>query len=73
MFYHPFDSKLTIFLKHSVFWAALIAMFALFVFLVSDDTKLPQREIILKIDIEDKVNICLPEDEKIFQRSFFDF
>ncbi|OFW95423.1 MAG: hypothetical protein A2887_06845 [Alphaproteobacteria bacterium RIFCSPLOWO2_01_FULL_40_26] len=73
MLYHPFDNKFTILLKHLVFWAALFSMFALFVFLVFDDTKILQKEVILKIDIKDKVNICLPEDEKIFQKSFFDF
>jgi hypothetical protein len=48
-------------------------MFVIFIFIFIDDVKIPQREITMKVDIKDKVNICLPEDEKIFKKSFFSF
>lgn len=73
MFYHPNDSKVTIIIKHAAFWGSLLTMFVLFVFLFRDDVKIPQKEITLKIDVRNKVNICSPEDEKLFQKSFFDF
>ncbi len=71
MFYHPSDNKSTVIIKHLIFWISLIAMLVLFVFLFRDDSKLPQREIIVQIDIKNKVNICLPEDEKDSEVSFF--
>lgn len=73
MFHHPSDNKFTMFTKHSFFWIGLLSMFVLFVFLFRDDAKIPQREVVIKIDVRDRVNICLPEDEKIFKKSFFDF
>jgi hypothetical protein len=48
-------------------------MFALFIILVNDDLKIAQREIILKVDVKNKINICLAEDDEIFQESFFGF
>ncbi len=73
MFYHPHDTKFTKITKHLTFWIGLFAMLALFIFLLLDDTNIPQKEQVVKIDINNNVNICLPEDEKIFQKSFFDF
>lgn len=72
MFYHPNDNKITMITKHLIFWIGLLSMFVLFVFIVQDDAKIPQRLITLKINMEDRVNICLPEDEKIFKKSFFE-
>jgi hypothetical protein len=69
MFYNPYDEKKL----HLAFWISLIAMFALFIFLFNDNIKIPQKEVTLEIDIKNKVNICVPEDEKIFEESFFDF
>lgn len=73
MFYHPNDNKFTIMLKHMIFWLVFFTMATSLVFVISDDVKVPQKEVVLKIDVKDKVNICLPEDEKIFEKSFFDF
>jgi hypothetical protein len=73
MFYHPYDNKSTIIIKQCLFWACLLSMFVIFIFIFIDDVKIPQREITMKVDIKDKVNICLPEDEKIFKKSFFSF
>lgn len=73
MFYHPSDSKVTLIIKHLAFWGSLIAMFALFIFLFRDDVKIPQKEITIKIDVKNKVNVCLPEDDKALKESFFNF
>jgi hypothetical protein len=54
-------------------WVSLAALFLLVVFLIRDDAKIPQKEIILKIDVKNKVNICLPEDDEFSEKSFFDF
>jgi hypothetical protein len=39
------------------------AMFAALKFLVTDDLKIPQRQVSLTIDIKNQVNICLPEGD----------
>ncbi len=72
MFYHPQDSKITIAIKHFAFWTALISMFVMFIFLLSDDAKILQKEVTLEIDVKNKVNICLPEDN-FPKKTFFDF
>ncbi len=38
-------------------------MFALFVFLIKQEVKPNKKPITVQIDIKNKVNICLPEDE----------
>ena len=38
-------------------------MFAALKFLVTDDLKIPQRQVSLTIDIKNQVNICLPEGD----------
>ena len=73
MFYHPSDNKSTIITKHILFWTGLISMFVIFIFLFTDEIKIPQKEVTLEVDIKNKVNICRPEDEKIFKKSFFHF
>ncbi len=73
MFYHPYDSGNAAAIKHLIFWVSLFGMFALFIFLICDDAKIAQKEVSLKIDVRNKVNICLAKDEKIFEKEFFDF
>ena len=73
MLYHPSDSKITIIIKHLVFWSSLIVMFGLFLFLFHDEINIPQREISLEVDIKNKVNICSPDDPKMLKKSFFNF
>lgn len=67
------DSKFAAAIRLISFWIGLVAMFALFIILVNDDLKISQREIILKVDVANKINICLAEDDEIFQESFFGF
>jgi hypothetical protein len=73
MFYSPYDTKFTLIIKHLAFWSSLLGMFALFVLLFNDNAKIPQKETVLKLDVKNQINICLPTDEKIFKKSFFDF
>ncbi len=73
MFYHSHDDNIARLIKHSMCWVSLAALFLLVVFLIRDDAKIPQKEIILKIDVKNKVNICLPEDDEFSEKSFFDF
>lgn len=72
MFYHPQDNKITVAIKHLVFLVSLISMLLLLVFLINDETKIPQKEITLRIDMKNKVNICQPEED-FPKKSFFDF
>lgn len=73
MFYHPHDTRFTIITKHLVVLSAFLTMIAVATYAILDDTKIPQREISLVIDVKDSVNICVPEDEKFAQNSFFNF
>jgi hypothetical protein len=64
MFYHRRESKLSIFIKHSLFWSGLIFMLVIsFVIIKKDDIKIPQKNIVIKLDIKDKINICLPDEK----------
>lgn len=51
-------------LKNTILWLSLLTMFGVFISLFFTDFKPLQKEITLKIDIKNKVNICLPEDKK---------
>ncbi len=73
MFYLPNETRFTKITKHAVFWLSIAVMFAIFIMLFNDDAKIPRREIVMKVDIRNKVNVCLPEEDDIFERSFFDF
>lgn len=74
MFYHPHDTKIAAFTKHLAFWIGLCSMFALFIFLtISEEIEAPQKEVTLEIDIKNRVNICLPEDEENFEETIFGF
>ena len=63
MIYHPLENKVTKFIKIIAFWSSILAMFWLFVLIFHDDVKIPQREVVVKVDIKNRVNICLPEEE----------
>jgi hypothetical protein len=64
MFYHPDDSHATMILKHLAFWLCMFVMVGFFVFLFHDDLKVPQKKIIIPIDITNKINVCTPEDSE---------
>jgi len=64
MFYHRRESKLSIFIKYSLFWSGLIFMIVItFLMVGKNDIKIPQRDVMLKVDIKDKINICLPDEQ----------
>lgn len=63
MIYHPLENKVTKFIKIIAFWSSILAMFWLFVLIFHDDVKIPQREVVVKVDIKNRVNICLLEEE----------
>lgn len=62
-FYHRHESKMSIFIKCSLFWIGLILIVVTFISLShKSDLKIPQREYTIKIDIKNRVNICLPDE-----------
>jgi len=73
MFLNLHGNKFIAIVRLIAFWGGLFAMFALFIVLVNDDLKIPQKTVTVKLDVRNKINICLPEDDKIFEESFFDF
>ncbi len=74
MLYSHDDSKSARIIKHIIFWTSLFFMFGLFIFIVFDENKMPQRQVRIEIDVKNKVNICLPDEkDKSFEKSFFDF
>jgi hypothetical protein len=64
MIYHPQESKVTKIIKILAFWISILGMLWLCILIFHDDIKIPQNEVKLNISIKNKVNICLPEDEK---------
>ncbi len=64
MFYHRRESRLSIFIKYSLFWTGLISMVVVaFLLVKKNDIKIPQRDVVVKVDIKNKINICLPDDK----------
>ncbi len=63
MLYNAFDTKFSKITKQLIFWLSLAAMLGLCMFLLSSETKLPQRQISIDVDIKDKINICTPGEE----------
>lgn len=57
------DNRVFAAMQYVVLWVSLFAMFALFILLFRADFKVPQQQVTMSIDIKNKVNICLPEDE----------
>lgn len=58
--------------QYVILWVGLFVILAAFVFLFRADFKVPQREVVLQIDIKNKVNICLPEkSDKLQDDSIF--
>jgi len=69
-----FKPNYSIILKYSCLSIALLAIVVVITFLAIRDTKIPRKEVAIKIEIANKVNICLPENEEMFEeKSFFDF
>jgi hypothetical protein len=73
MFQNLGGHKVIAAVRYLAFWGGLFVMFALFIVLINDGLKIPQREVAIKIDVTNKVNICVSEDEDFAKRSFFEF
>ncbi len=73
MIYHPNESTFNKVIKTIAFWISLLGMLWLFIMMFHDDIKIPQKQVSLKIDISDSVNICLPEDDNNSKDSLFNF
>ncbi len=55
-------------MQYVVLWVSVFVMLALFVFLFSADTQVPQKNVTVEIDVKNKINICKPEGEKILEQ-----
>lgn len=73
MLYNPSNGKAIGLVGHIIFWSSLAVMFLTFIFLFSADTKIPQKEVTLLVDIRNKINICLPEESEELEESLFNF
>lgn len=51
-------------LRVIIFWLAIFCMFYLFAIIVRDESKPKQNQKIIEIDIKNKVNVCLPEEDE---------
>lgn len=63
MLYHPEENIVSKLIKIVAFGASLFVMIWLFLLVLFDDIKIPQKETTLAINIKNQVNICLPEDD----------
>ncbi len=66
--FYSTNNRIVATLQYIILWVSLFIMTALFLFLFQADLKIPQKSLVQKIDITNKVNICLPEDEKELQK-----
>jgi len=67
-FYHKKKDRWSIirgcFSGYFLFFTAPIMLSVIFLVVIkSDDIKIPQKEIVVKIDIKNKINICLPDEQ----------
>lgn len=59
--YH--DIMLLNLLKYLVMLALFALLLAVFLYLGKSNFKIPQSEITVKIDLKNKINLCLPKEE----------
>jgi hypothetical protein len=62
MIYHPSEHNFVKLFKILAFWASILLMLWFCILVFHDDIKIPQKEVTLKIDLTNKVNICRPEE-----------
>ena len=58
--YH--DIMLISLLKNLIIFALLMLFLAVFFYLAKSNFNIPQKNITVKIDIKNKINLCLPEE-----------
>ena len=51
-------------LKYLVMLALIALFLAVFVYLAKSNFKIPQREITVKIDLKNKINLCQPQENE---------
>ena len=60
--FYSSDNRVIAAMQYIVLWVSLFVMFAFFILLFRADLKVPQKTVSVKIDIKNKINVCLPED-----------
>ena len=68
-----FNLKYSLAAKRAMLLSSLVAMAILFFLVSKGNSNIPQKIITIELSVKNKVNICTPEDEKIFEKSFFNF
>lgn len=71
MIYHPKENKVTKILKLVAFWASLLVMTWFVILIFHDDVKIPQHDVVMKLNVKNKINICQPEKEEEGKTSLF--
>ncbi|MES2677578.1 MAG: hypothetical protein V4612_04620 [Pseudomonadota bacterium] len=66
-FYHKKESKFVMLTRHLsgrfLFWSAFLFFSVMFLAMIrKNDIKIPQRDVTVKVNIKDKINICLPDE-----------
>ena len=61
--YH--DIMLLNLLKYLVMLALFALFLAVFIYLAKSNFKIPQREILVENDLKNKINLCLPQEDKV--------
>jgi hypothetical protein len=59
-----YPSHKTHYFKNTICWLSLLIMFGFFISLFFEDLNPTRKEITLTINMENKVNICLPEENE---------
>lgn len=62
MSFEPNENRVLAAMQYVLLWVSLFLMFAFFILMFRADFQVPQKTTLLKIDIKNKVNICLPDD-----------
>jgi len=63
MIYHPREHKFIKMFKILAFWVSILLMLWFCILVFHDDVKIPQKEVNLKIDLTNKVNICRAKED----------
>ncbi len=57
-----YDLALLNALKYLIMLALFVLFLAVFMFLAKSNFTIPQKEMVIKIDLKNKINLCLPEE-----------
>jgi hypothetical protein len=60
--FYSSDNRVVAIMQYVILWVSLFVMLALFILLFRADFKVPQKTVTVKIDVRNKVNVCLPDD-----------